>query len=62
LREAIDVAPVNDEIEAERNSSCANDRSGIKLPLMRACARDFIGKLGVVGLKTQLDRIKTRVA
>src|SRR6266581_3930129 len=53
---------MNDEIETKRNSSRANVRSGIELPLMCVCAGDFIGKVDMVGLKTQLHRIETGVA
>jgi len=42
LRQSIDVPPVNHEIEAQRNSRCANFRSDIKLTVMRTHAGDFV--------------------
>ena len=44
LRESIDVPPVNHEIEAQRNSGCANFRSDVELALMRTRAGDFVGQ------------------
>src|SRR5438128_1362993 len=52
FRQAIDVAPVNDEIETERNAGSANFRSNVQLALMRARAGDFVGQVGLVGLET----------
>jgi hypothetical protein len=54
LWQAIDIAPMNDEIETERDSSCANYLSRIELPLMGMSASDFIRKIGPIRLKTQL--------
>ena len=48
----IDVAPMNDKIEAKRNSGCADFRSSIQLVLVRTSASDFISKIRVVRLKT----------
>src|SRR5438132_89501 len=52
LRQAIDVAPVDHKIEAERNSFCANFCSNIQLALMRARPRDFVRQTGLIGLET----------
>jgi hypothetical protein len=62
LWQAIDIAPVNDEIETERDSGCANYLSRIELPLMGMSASDFIRKIGLIRLKTQLQGIEARVA
>src|SRR2546430_6443196 len=62
LRQAIDVAPVNDKIETKRNAGCADLRGNIQLVLMRTSPGDFISKICVVRLKTQLDRVQARIA
>ena len=62
LRQAIDVAPVNDEIEAKWNASCANKRCSGQLALMRAGARDFVAQLGIVRLKTELHGVEPGLA
>src|SRR3954453_6201450 len=52
LRQTIDVAPVNNEVEAEGNSCRANFFSDSKLALMRARACNLISEIGFVRLKT----------
>jgi hypothetical protein len=41
--QAIDVAPVNDEIETERDSGCANFPSDFQFALVCARAGDLVG-------------------
>ena len=52
FRQAIDIAPVNHEIQTKRDSGCADFRSDIQFSAMRARASDFVGEIGVVRLKT----------
>src|ERR1700730_17803790 len=49
---------MNDEIEVERNARCANIRCRGQLELMRAGARDFVAKIDIIRLKTELHRIE----
>ena len=53
---------MNDKIETKRNVGCADLRGNIQLVLMRTSPGDFISKICVVRLKTQLDRVQARIA